>query len=163
VTQQTTKPLNQDSPSRPDICTTNPLRWILPQVNWRLKSVSTNYREIIKWTTMIIMSNISQYVACHPNMLSLDIWEYHCCPSDVSTRTHGNIMQTTLGAFALSGKATISFMSVCLSVCRHVSAPLPLDGFPWNLIFGTLMKICPGNPNLAKIGQNIGHVTWRPK
>jgi hypothetical protein len=43
--------------------------------------------------------------------------------------------------------------SPCPSVCPHASARLPLDRFPWNLILGTCMKICPENPSLVKIGQ----------
>jgi hypothetical protein len=35
----------------------------------------------------------------------------------------------------------------------HVPAWLPLDGFPWNLIMGTSMKICWKSPNLVKIRQ----------
>ena len=31
---------------------------------------------------------------------------------------------------------------VCTPVCPHVSARLPLDEFPSNVIFETLMKIC---------------------
>ena len=37
-----------------------------------------------------------------------------------------------------------------LSVCPHVSARLPLDGFPLNVITGAFMKMCPANPNLVK-------------
>jgi apolipoprotein N-acyltransferase len=45
------------------------------------------------------------------------------------------------------------------SVCPNVSARLPLDGFPWNFILRTYMKICRDNPSLV----NILHFTWRPK
>jgi hypothetical protein len=43
--------------------------------------------------------------------------------------------------------------SSCLFVRPHVSARLPLDGFPWNLIRGTCMKICRENSHLVKIGE----------
>lgn len=33
-------------------------------------------------------------------------------------------------------------VSVSPSICLHVSAPLPLDVFPWNLIWGTDMNTC---------------------
>jgi hypothetical protein len=56
-----------------------------------------------------------------------------------------------------------SYSSVSTSVCPHSSARLLLDGFLPNLIFRTFMKICWGNPNLVKIGQNIRHFTWRPQ
>ena len=49
------------------------------------------------------------------------------------------------------------------SPCHHVSAKLLLNGFPWNLILRILMKICRGNPYSVKIGQSIGHFTWKPK
>ena len=43
--------------------------------------------------------------------------------------------------------------SACyLPVWRHISEWLPLEKFPWNLILGTSMKICRGNPDLVKIG-----------
>jgi len=43
--------------------------------------------------------------------------------------------------------APISFiLSVRLSA--RVSARIPLDGFPRNLILGIFMKICRENPNL---------------
>jgi len=48
-------------------------------------------------------------------------------------------------------------MSACPSVCPHVSARLPLGGFSWNLIRGTLTKICWEGPKSAKIGQ----LKWR--
>jgi len=51
-------------------------------------------------------------------------------------------------------KKTIIFVSsVYPSVCPQISARLPLDGFPWNLILGTSMKIWREPPNLFKIGQ----------
>jgi hypothetical protein len=57
-----------------------------------------------------------------------------------------------------SRKSPVTFVtsvspSVCLHLCPQVSARLPLDGFPWNLILGTSMKICRENTNLPKIGQ----------
>jgi len=37
----------------------------------------------------------------------------------------------------------VSFlMSFCISVCPHVSARLPMDGFLWNLVLETIKKIC---------------------
>ena len=52
----------------------------------------------------------------------------------------------------------------CLSVCLFVrtsvlpclSAWLPLDGLPWNLILEIFMKLCQGVPNFIKIGQKRG-------
>jgi hypothetical protein len=40
-----------------------------------------------------------------------------------------------------------------LSVCPHVSAWLPMDGFSQNLILGTCMKNYLENPNWVKIRQ----------
>jgi hypothetical protein len=41
-----------------------------------------------------------------------------------------------------------------VSVCSHVlSARLPMDVFPWNLIFGTCVKICWETPSFVTIGQ----------
>jgi hypothetical protein len=60
-------------------------------------------------------------------------------------------VQSFLGAFVLSKHVHISFV---MSVCPHVSALLSLDGFSWNFMLQTLMKICVQNPNLVKIRQN---------
>jgi hypothetical protein len=46
------------------------------------------------------------------------------------------------------------------SVRSHVSALLPFDGFPWNLISVTSMLICGEIPDLVKIGQQC-QFTWR--
>ena len=43
-------------------------------------------------------------------------------------------------------------MYVCLSLCPHVSARFPLDGFSLNLMLGTSVKICRESTNLDKIG-----------
>lgn len=48
-------------------------------------------------------------------------------------------------------------MPVHLSV-RKLSAYLPLDTLPWNLILGTFMKICQEFLNLVKIKQKY----WAP-
>ena len=57
-----------------------------------------------------------------------------------------------LGAFAKLPKVTISFdMSVCLSVCPHETAQLPLDGFPRILIFEHSSKICRESSSFIKI------------
>ena len=37
--------------------------------------------------------------------------------------------------------------------CSHAWTRLPLDGFPWNLILVTFIKICPENSSLVKIAQ----------
>jgi hypothetical protein len=44
------------------------------------------------------------------------------------------------------------FASPCPSVSSRISAWLSLDGYLWNLVWGTLMKICREEPNLVKIG-----------
>jgi hypothetical protein len=63
---------------------------------------------------------------------------------------------TFLGTFSPS-RITYYFRhirkSVRLSICSHVRAWLQLHGFPWNLISGTLMKICRETPNFFKIRQ----------
>jgi hypothetical protein len=48
--------------------------------------------------------------------------------------------------------------SVSPPVCLHVPAPLPFEGFPWNLMLGTYRKICPENPNFLAIRQKYGAV-----
>lgn len=56
------------------------------------------------------------------------------------------------------------YIHVLLSVCKHVSAQLPLDEFVSNLILGTFLQICRGTPNLVKNREkNVGHFTRRPK
>lgn len=48
--------------------------------------------------------------------------------------------------------------SVSPPVCLHVSARLPLEGFPWNLTMGTSRKFCPENPNFLVIWQKYRSV-----
>jgi hypothetical protein len=55
-----------------------------------------------------------------------------------------------LGAFAKLWKATIRF---AMSVCPHGTSQLPLDGFPWDLIFEYFPKICPENSSFIEIGK----------
>jgi hypothetical protein len=43
-------------------------------------------------------------------------------------------------------------MSVCTSVCPHVTARLPLNGFPWNLVLETSMSIRVETLNFVEIG-----------
>jgi hypothetical protein len=46
-------------------------------------------------------------------------------------------------------------LSVCLSVCLHVSARIPLDGFPQNSILVTSFKnICQNILNLTRLKKN---------
>jgi len=48
-----------------------------------------------------------------------------------------------LGTFTQLEKVIIGFiMSVCLSICPHVTTWLPPDGFSRNLIFTYFSKIC---------------------
>ena len=58
-----------------------------------------------------------------------------------------------LGAFAKLGKVSIGFMSVRPSVRLHETTRFPPDGFPWNLIFEYISKICHENSSLFKIWQ----------
>ena len=46
-----------------------------------------------------------------------------------------------------------SCLSVCLSVCPHGTTRLPLDSFPWNLIFKYFSKICRENSSFIEIWQ----------
>jgi hypothetical protein len=39
-------------------------------------------------------------------------------------------------------RIAVKTLSFVLSVCPHVSARVPLDGYPWNLILGTFMNAC---------------------
>lgn len=47
----------------------------------------------------------------------------------------------------------------CPSIHPRISAQLPLNIFPWNLILGTYLKICQENQDLVKLGKNIGLLT----
>ena len=58
-----------------------------------------------------------------------------------------------LSFFHSSSILSLSFLSACLSVCTHVLLLLQQDGVPWNLIFGTFMKIFRETPDFIKIGQ----------
>jgi len=60
-------------------------------------------------------------------------------------------------------KSAYYFRHVRPSICPHTSARLPLDGFPWNFIFWTLVKIVNKIQICLKWGINIGHFTWRDK
>ena len=73
-------------------------------------------------------------------------------------RFHCLIYEDKGGRGRLTAVRVHSCSSVSLSVYR-----IPLTDFReiWHL--GTYMKIRSENPNLVKIGQIIGHFTWRPK
>lgn len=61
-------------------------------------------------------------------------------------------------------------VSSCLSIHLRMSASFPLDGFPWNLILGTFIKVCQENLLVSnvckkiqiclKLGKHIGYITW---
>jgi hypothetical protein len=57
------------------------------------------------------------------------------------------LSHSILGAFAYIDP------HVCASVCPRTSAKLPLDGFSWNLMLRTFMKICQETINVVKIEQ----------
>jgi hypothetical protein len=63
-----------------------------------------------------------------------------------------NILQNNFGSFRkIRQKVHISFvMSVRLSLCPHVSSPLPLDRFEYNLALQTVIEIRGENPNWVK-------------
>jgi hypothetical protein len=44
--------------------------------------------------------------------------------------------------------------------CLHVPSKLPVEGFPWNLVLVTSMKVPWETTKLVKIGQNVGHLSW---
>jgi len=56
-----------------------------------------------------------------------------------------------------------SCTSVRPSIGPHVPGRLPLDGFTWNLVLTTFMKICQEIPNCLKIQKKIWHFAWRIK
>jgi hypothetical protein len=96
-------------------------------------------------------------------------WDHVGCSADTCrwckscfTRVRINSKRCLLILSYMSVSHTVR-LSVRLSSYPHVSAPLPLYGFSWNLIFGTFTKICLETPALFEIGQNIGHSTWRLK
>jgi hypothetical protein len=66
-----------------------------------------------------------------------------------------------LDAFAYSLKRLLlpSCPSVCSSTLPHASAPLALDGFPWNLILSYKNRSI--NPKFVWLGKNIRHPEWR--
>ena len=41
------------------------------------------------------------------------------------------------------------------SVRPHISARLPLDGLPWNVILGSCMQVCLENSYLVTLGQKF--------
>jgi len=86
------------------------------------------------------------------------------CPhySRGSTDLRFTLSLYCLGAFALSRKASTSYI-IRPSVRPNVSARLPTNRFPWNLVSWNFMEICQETPNLVKFGQKYRHFTWRPK
>ena len=56
---------------------------------------------------------------------------------------------TILGTFARSAYCNLKFVRD--SICPHVSARFPLDGFLWNLVLGTVIKISREISGLVKI------------
>jgi len=72
------------------------------------------------------------------------------CPrySRGSTDLRFTLSLHRLGAFAQSRKSPTSFI-VRPSVRPNVSARLPMNGFPWKLMFLNFMEICQENPNLV--------------
>jgi hypothetical protein len=60
------------------------------------------------------------------------------------------LIKRYLCASAFSRKATLSFLP---SVCQHLLKSLTRDGFPQNLIFRTLTKICQENLIFLKISR----------
>ena len=80
----------------------------------------------------------------------------------VSQFPRNHACSTAFRRLRIHAEWSISFiMSVCWSLCPHVSARLPLDGFPWNFILATFMKICRETPNLVKTGKNIRQFKWK--
>jgi hypothetical protein len=72
--------------------------------------------------------------------------------STVSLAHDAQTRQCSFGAFAMSRKTTISCI---MSVCPHGTTRLPLDGFPWSLIFDYFSKICWVNSWLIKIWRDL--------
>ena len=61
---------------------------------------------------------------------------------------------TILRAFVKLWRPTTSLVGdLCLSVCLNGTTRPPINGFPWNLVFKDLLKICRENSNLVKIWQ----------
>jgi len=54
-------------------------------------------------------------------------------------------------------------LTVCLSVLACISAASTLDGFPWNLVLGTMIKTCWDVQNVVKIGQKYQAIYVKPK
>jgi len=72
-----------------------------------------------------------------------------------------SISYIILGAFAQSRIAPLALS--CLSICSHVSARLPLDRFPRNLILGSSVIIWMEYSNVVQPSKNVGHFTRIPQ
>ena len=88
-------------------------------------------------------------IYCHAEAQRNILWLWHHVDVICSAAVHLHV----LGAFAQSRKAPLNPSHVRPSVYPHVSARLPLDGFPWNLILGTSMEVFRETPGVVKIGQ----------
>ena len=70
----------------------------------------------------------------------IDTWSSLLCVCyKLELISHCNSFEPSLGAFTKLRNSTISFV-ITLSVCPHVTARLPLDGFSWNLTLRLLMS-----------------------
>lgn len=75
-----------------------------------------------------------------------------------------NMIVVTVSLFrhvCIAVKSAYYLRHVLSFVFPYVSARLPMNGFPWNLIAGTSTRLCQENSNLVEIGQKYQeHITW---
>jgi len=95
--------------------------------------------------------------ACHESANGSSGW---CKMTEIFTDKMGiHVYQSRnelLGTFALSRKGPTTFIMSIHPLCvppPHISAWIPLDGLPWNLILGTSKKIRRHIQNFVKIWQ----------
>lgn len=74
-----------------------------------------------------------------------------------------NMIVVTVSLFrhvCIAVKSAYYLRHVLSSVLPYVSARLPMNVFPWNLIAGTSTRLRQENSNLVEIGQKYkGHIT----
>jgi hypothetical protein len=71
------------------------------------------------------------------------LWE------NTSTVSYGLV-----SVFTVPSVIWCSGIKLSCHVCRHGTTVLPLDGFLWNFVLGTFIKICQENWSLCRIWQN---------
>ena len=113
---------------------------------------STYHLNNIRWTVQPVQSPVTG------PLLRICMPFTSCSPIRSTRDSVWHVSSPFTGAFAKLRKATVSFMSVRM----HETAPLPLDGFWWNIwIFEPFSKSTEKIQVSLKSDKSNGYFTWR--